>query len=105
MAKGKKLDFVNAKIKEENGKLIIIERDEADDSVEVESRNLIEELKKFESVNNLKFTVKEKKPRNMKPRAKMYKYTCECGQEIKSKIEDLEIKCLKCNSNFKKEEE
>jgi NADH pyrophosphatase NudC (nudix superfamily) len=102
--KSKKIELKNALIKEDNGTLTIVERDEVDNTVELENINVVNELKKFEGIN-LKFVVKESKPRNMKPRSPQYKYCCHCGTEIKSKSDLLKIHCNICNQDFELVEE
>lgn len=100
MSKGNKINLKNAKLNEHNGELLAVEYDEIDTTLELEKINIVEQLKKFENTDRVKIIVKESKPKNPKPRATQYKFECGCGCQIKSKEENLEIKCLKCNKQF-----
>lgn len=99
-----KLDFENAIISVENGKLVLTEKDDVDENI-AETYNIEDELKKFANTEHLKFTVKVGKKKASKPRAPKFKYTCQCGDIVVSKSEDLKIKCLVCNEDFVKVEE
>lgn len=103
--KSRKIELKNATIKEDSGRLVIIEHDEIDLNTEVDKLNVVDELKKFENVN-IKFIVKENKQRNSKPRQPVYKYKCpQCERLIKSKEENLEVRCNKCQKDFEIVEE
>lgn len=99
-----KLDFSNSVISVENGKLVLTEKNEIDNSI-VQAHNLDDELKKFANTEHLKLTVKVGKKRASSPRASKFKYTCGCGNLIVSKSDVLNIKCLDCNEEFVKVEE
>jgi hypothetical protein len=86
-------------VTEINGRLVLIERDELDPTLEVEKLNIDEELKKFENMN-LKVIVKESKPKSKKPRAEQYKYKCGCETVIKSTSDSLRVHCLECDKDF-----
>lgn len=96
----KSLKFLNAVIKEdedENQNLII--------EVDSEKLNLIEEIKKFKDVEfvNLKLG-KARKGGKGTGRKPTFTYICpECGKEVKSTLEDLQIKCIDCDKEFKQE--
>jgi predicted transcriptional regulator len=97
---GNKIELKNALITEDNGNLLLIERDEIDQKIEVDKLNIVNELKKFENMN-LKFIVKESKPKKEREKKPIFKYKCGCGIVIKSKSEELDIRCNVCGLNFK----
>lgn len=96
----KNLKFENACITEKDGQLAITEEVEGNEV----ARNLLDEIKVYAGIKgiNLKLTKARVKGAGRKPATK---YICpKCGKKVSSSSDDLVIKCLNCNEEFKKPE-
>jgi hypothetical protein len=101
--------YHNEKFKDVAEKLgLVVEKSDtgwSQTSVSDELWKYLEELNEKELINfdnlTIKKTVgaeKQRKPVNRKP---IYKYKCpECGREIKSKFDDLQVHCNDCDEDF-----
>lgn len=94
MAK-KKIVVSNATIVNKDGELYI-NGTVKDEPVEY---NIDKELKDFIGEDSIEFKVVKKtsKTRETKP---SYTYECGCNIKLKSKIDNLKIQCLNCQSEF-----
>lgn len=96
----KNLKFENAKIYEKDGHPVVAEKIE-DNVVE---RDLIGELRPYYNIDglNLKLTKARKAGAGRKSATK---YVCpKCGKKVSSSADDLVIRCVNCNEEFKKPE-
>lgn len=66
-------------------------------NVTAEVKELLGSLAKEDK---LTVSVKKFKEPNTKEREPIYKYTCACGREIKSKCEELHIHCNDCDQDL-----
>lgn len=110
MAKGKsvKVEYKGIKARYEDGELkgILEVVDEetgeistSDVNLTVETKDVLNSLQEDEKVT---ITVKKFKPMSAKDKQPIYKYTCDCGREIKSKCEELHMHCNDCDQDLTK---
>lgn len=108
MAKGKsiKVDYKGIKVKYEDNELkgIIEVTDEetgevltSDINLTVEIKDLLASLNEDEKIS---INVKKFKAMTSKDKQQIFKYTCGCGKEIKSKYDELHIRCNDCDEDF-----
>lgn len=108
MARGKsvKVDYKEIKAQYEEGelkgKLEII--DEETGEVSASDINLTVEVKDFLKTLNeddkISICVKKFKPMSAREQKPKHVYKCECGKEIKSEYDNLNIHCNDCNEDF-----
>lgn len=91
------IENANYKILEDNR--ILLEYEEFE---EPKSMELQEELLKLGE--NITISIKPYKEKKVVERPPTYKYECNCGTKFKSKVEDLEIHCKRCDRDFELEE-
>lgn len=108
MARGKsvKVDYkgINAKYEdgELKGTLEVVDEETgetatSDLNLTVEIKDLLASLQEDEKIT---IGVKKFKAMSAKDKPLIFKYTCGCGKEIKSKVEGLDITCNECEETF-----
>lgn len=108
MARGKsvKVEYKGLEAKYEDGefkgRLEIV--DEETEEVSVSDVNLTVEVKDFLKTLNendkISICVKKFKPMSAKETKPKYIYKCQCGREIKSEYDSLNIHCNDCDEDF-----
>lgn len=106
MGKALKVDYKGLKAEYKDGKLkgVIEIVDEESGEVTSNDVNVTEEVKELlaslEEEDKIAINVKKYKEPNVKEKQPIFKYTCGCGKEIKSKVEGLDITCNECEETF-----
>jgi hypothetical protein len=107
MGKALKVDYKGLKAKYDNGELkgtIKVEDLENGGMVESEEINVTTEVKELldslQEDETISINVKKYKEPKEKEKQPIFKYTCGCGKEIKSKVEGLDITCNECEETF-----
>jgi hypothetical protein len=109
MAKALKVDYKNLKAEYKDGELkgIIKIENEENELVETEvnvTTDVKELLASLQDEETISINIKKYKEPKEKEKQPIFKYTCGCGKEIKSKVEGLDITCNECEETFMMEE-
>jgi hypothetical protein len=97
--KGIKASYIDGELK---GTLEVVDEETgevstSDINLTVETKDVLASLQEDEKIT---ITVKKFKAMSAKDKPQIFKYTCGCGKEIKSKIEGLDITCNECEETF-----
>lgn len=105
MGKAIKVDYKNLKAEYKDGELKGIVKIENEENELVETEvNVTAEVKELlatlQDEETISVNVKKYKEPKEKEKQPIFKYTCGCGKEIKSKYEGLDITCNECENTF-----
>jgi hypothetical protein len=109
MGKALKVDYKNLKAEYKDGELKGIVKIENEENELVESEvnvtaDIKELLASLQDEETISVNIKKYKEPKEKEKQPIFKYTCGCGKEIKSKVEGLDITCNECEETFMMED-